>query len=598
MNNQTVQSTTGEQLDASVVTLAKSIRTVESSDNYNAHGQSGEFGAYQFMPETWKGAAKKVLGNANAPMTPVNQDKVAYYTIKKLKDAGHTPEEVASIWNSGKPQWQGNVGVNSKGVKFDTPAYVNSVIDKYVQLRDGIQNGETQPTTSTVQPTQPEEKKSVGGFVGNIFSSGAKLIGDTAQAIGNVFNPNMEQNTLATLGKTGLGAIEKLIPGTQDSEKYANALGQYFKERYGGANEIGNTMYKDPVGFLLDLSTVLGGGGAAIKGASTLGKAGELSSLSKIGEIMKAVDPAVTAGKIVDSLSDWKNIKLDSAAVKLENSNLGWTKGDKAKLGDRVNEINKFGAKLKNIGTPEERVQLASEVTSNFQKRMDFAAEQSAVTIAKEDVIAKLESLKSGLETKPRFAKEVNRAVDSAIESIDSVPGSALTMEELNNLKKDIYGDVNYYGKSNYTNMADKSVAQTMKTLLEKSMDDAGETINGVKIADFNKEYGVALEYLKQLKKAIAKGGPGLVGKGLGAFVGNKLGEVVGGLPGELAGTVVGEKIAEVVGGVRAKSRLGAGLMKSAEKSRTGSGIVRKAGKVLKKTVKPGYYSEEINKKI
>src|SRR5690242_4266201 len=93
-------SSTGEQLDPSVVTLAKAIRSVESTDNYNAHGKSGEFGAYQFMPDTWKIKAKQFLGDENAPMTPINQDKVVYYSIKELKDQGYSPEEIASTWNS------------------------------------------------------------------------------------------------------------------------------------------------------------------------------------------------------------------------------------------------------------------------------------------------------------------------------------------------------------------------------------------------------------------------------------------------------------------------------------------------------------------
>jgi hypothetical protein len=126
-----IKAKDGTDLDLGIVTLAKAIRQVESSNNYNSKGASGEGGAYQYMPSSWKEWAGKYLGDSNAPMTPVNQDKVAYYKIKELKDAGNSPSQVASIWNSGSPVWEGKVGVNSKGVKYDVPSYVNKVQTAY-----------------------------------------------------------------------------------------------------------------------------------------------------------------------------------------------------------------------------------------------------------------------------------------------------------------------------------------------------------------------------------------------------------------------------------------------------------------------------------
>ena len=203
---QTAQQSTGPvasdgtQLDPSVVALAQSIRSVESDNNYNAHGSSGEFGAYQFMPNTWKQDAQAYLGDPNAPMTPVNQDKVAYSSMKSMKDAGYSPEEIASTWNSGKPNWIGNVGTNQFGVKYDTPTYVNSVIQKYSEIKSGIQNGQTQPTDSTVQV--PEQAPSVGGFIENAAGSTVNLIGNLGNALMHPID------TLSNLAGTVAGAGE------------------------------------------------------------------------------------------------------------------------------------------------------------------------------------------------------------------------------------------------------------------------------------------------------------------------------------------------------------------------------------------------------
>ena len=122
-------------LDARVVALAKAIRQHESGGNYQAKGGSGEFGAYQFMPATWRGWAKKYLGNAGAKMTRINQNKVAYYRIKEWKDAGYNPGQIASLWNSGSPQWQGKIGINKYGIKYNVPRYVKNVYSLYKKYR-------------------------------------------------------------------------------------------------------------------------------------------------------------------------------------------------------------------------------------------------------------------------------------------------------------------------------------------------------------------------------------------------------------------------------------------------------------------------------
>ncbi len=106
--------------------IANAIRTVESGGNYNAKGASGESGAYQFMPSTWKGWAGKYLGNANAPMTKANQDKVALAKINDLLKQGYNAQQIALIWNGGSPTIK--KGTNSFGVKYDTGAYAQKVL--------------------------------------------------------------------------------------------------------------------------------------------------------------------------------------------------------------------------------------------------------------------------------------------------------------------------------------------------------------------------------------------------------------------------------------------------------------------------------------
>jgi hypothetical protein len=112
--------------NTSASNIANAIKTVESGGNYTAKGGSGEFGAYQFMPNTWKQWASEFLGDPNAKPTRQNQDFVAQSKINQLINQGHGPEEIALIWNAGSPVRR--KGVNRFGVRYDSGAYADKVI--------------------------------------------------------------------------------------------------------------------------------------------------------------------------------------------------------------------------------------------------------------------------------------------------------------------------------------------------------------------------------------------------------------------------------------------------------------------------------------
>lgn len=106
--------------------IAAAIKQVESGGNYNARGASGEGGAYQFMPSTWKDWATQYLGDSNAPQTPQNQDYVAKAKIQDLLNKGYNAQQIALIWNGGQPIVK--KGVNRFGVAYDSGAYANKVL--------------------------------------------------------------------------------------------------------------------------------------------------------------------------------------------------------------------------------------------------------------------------------------------------------------------------------------------------------------------------------------------------------------------------------------------------------------------------------------
>ncbi len=130
-NLQTPEPTTAEAND-----LADAIAQHESGGNYNAKGATGESGAFQFMPATWSIVSQQYAQangiNQSLPMTKENEDKVARWKIGALLAAGNTPRQVALIWNGslgGSEQGVVKSGVNSKGVKYDTGAYADAVMN-------------------------------------------------------------------------------------------------------------------------------------------------------------------------------------------------------------------------------------------------------------------------------------------------------------------------------------------------------------------------------------------------------------------------------------------------------------------------------------
>lgn len=583
------------QLDPAVVNLAKAIRQTESGGNFNARGKAGEIGAYQFTPATWAGVAPKY--GINVPLeqaTPEQQNAVVYNRIKEWKDAGHDVTQIASMWNAeeGEPlAYTGRFSNGQPSVKpgvFDVPGYAAKVAATYQSFKQtsNVIPGITENTT--------EEPKSISGFASNILPSAFGVVKGIGEAAINVLNPNVKENTLANLGKLGIGVLEKLVPGTQEYEKYANAAGDYFKNRYGGKQEIADTIYKDPVGFLLDVSTVLSGGASVLK---TAGKLSTIAGLETAGNVLgtasKVVDPIQQAANAFNSLSTLGKGRAAAKSIKLSDEMLGWTAGQKAKNPELVNEINKFDAQLGNVGDKATRLEFAKELWTKTVDEFNAAAENSSLLLEKEQLIKELEDLKSGIKARPNYSKALNSRIDTALEGLDSIPGTKVTGEEIASLKKDFDGEVNYTsGKITTEGKAAKEIADFFRDKLAPEMEKRGEMIAGMSPTEFMKNYRKIIEYYKQVQKAAGKAEKhGIVSRALGAYAGNKIGQAVGGLPGEIIGTVAGEAVPNILGGTLAKSKKVARLQK---KAAGGEGIT---SKVVKAVGKKAYYSTELKPK-
>ena len=131
--------------------------------------------------------------------------------------------------------------------------------------------------------------------LGNIPSSAGRLLGDIGTAIRHPIR------TSTAIAEVGRGAIAKAIPGKQtgffDEEKFDQVV-DFFKQRYGGVEQIQQTIETDPVGFAADIAGLLTGTGAAVKADGTAGK---VSSITKAGALIQksglAIEPLNLIGK-------------------------------------------------------------------------------------------------------------------------------------------------------------------------------------------------------------------------------------------------------------------------------------------------------------
>jgi hypothetical protein len=101
-------------------------------------------------------------------------------------------------------------------------------------------------------------------------------------------------DTATGLKNLALGVAEKTgMKSGAENIPYADAVGQFFSDRYGGMENFKQTMASDPVGFAADLSMLLTGGGSAAARVPVIG--GKVAEVANTASRM--VDPLTAVGK-------------------------------------------------------------------------------------------------------------------------------------------------------------------------------------------------------------------------------------------------------------------------------------------------------------
>jgi hypothetical protein len=117
-------------------------------------------------------------------------------------------------------------------------------------------------------PTAPEER-TLAGFGQNVLKSGGRMVGGLVDA---AMSPIQTGKGILRLAK---GAAELAMPttfGVSEDIQGPLAIADQYKQRYGGIENIKDTLYNDPVGAAADISTV------ALPFAGLPGKVGKFAA--------------------------------------------------------------------------------------------------------------------------------------------------------------------------------------------------------------------------------------------------------------------------------------------------------------------------------
>lgn len=194
--------------------------------------------------------------------------------------------------------------------------------------------------------------------LGNVPGSAANLLGGLYETVRHPVE------TAKNLGRVGLGAAEKLVPGEQGHEPYADAVGEFYKSRYGGLSKIANTVMDDPIGALADVSTVAGGGLSVARAAGVPTRV-----IQGLRKIEAATNPAGIARGLTRATAN-TGARAERTAISLKERGLKPKESDLRRMprfGDSLPERSRGVAQR----LLEERIPTSRRGSEQLQGKID-----------------------------------------------------------------------------------------------------------------------------------------------------------------------------------------------------------------------------------
>lgn len=311
----------------------------------------------------------------------------------------------------------------------------------------------------------------------NIPGSAAGVMSDTANAVMHPFD------TAKAVGNLALGGVQKLIPGEQSSEQYADAFGSFIKDRYGSGDAIMQTIQNDPVGFLGDLSSFIMPAGAAARAIPGLGKIGSAAqntgallepfNMIKMG-VSKGI-PSGVPGKLYESAAKFSTTLTPDQRSALINTGLE-----------------------RGLSPTRAGVNKAQDVLTGLENQIDELVKQADETgnlIPKERLFRYLRESRDRfggvrLEASDDLSRidQVAKAFDEHLKGMDK---DMLTPSEVQGFKKAVYSRINYDKQASRTREATEHAQKGMARAAKEEME-----VLSPELKDVNQQYGDVRQWM------------------------------------------------------------------------------------------------------
>lgn len=314
----------------------------------------------------------------------------------------------------------------------------------------------------------------------------------------NVVQPILHPiETAKAVGNLAAGVASKAIPGRQESEAYADQMGQFLADRYGSVDAFKNTLLADPVGTLADVATVLTAVGSLAKRLpAAAGKAGNV-----IQTAGKALTPGTTARSTAQAAV--KTATPEGLPRKMYESSAKWRPSIDAKRRANLTATALDEGIMPTTAGADKAGGLIAKIGNELDAFIDDAT-AAGVKIPRSRVYGHLKDLRRKLGgprlTASRDLKAVDRVAKAFDEYMKKLGKSDLTPDELQKFKQDAYKQINFdmsQGRASYAgNETAKAMARAAKDEIEKIIPAAKE---------LNRRQGALIDLKPEIERAAGR---------------------------------------------------------------------------------------------
>lgn len=320
--------------------------------------------------------------------------------------------------------------------------------------------------------------KNVGNLIGGTVATGAEKVienTDAGQKFLEFANQSRRERGLPELVRREDGTLD--APDT-DQMKMAKGVGSYFKDRYGGVENIKRSVVEDPAGIALDVSALFTGGSTLAPKVAKVAEVADMANtanrirqvgnvMSKVGEVtdpirqtVKVATPVVSRKlNDINDLGKMSGAELKSKALKeglygmnetigtlkkkFEDISYTYTKPDGTVIDvnpiDTMVEYNLIPQPAKGGSLDVSKIKEAvPRLNKELSDKIDTVLKTDGKTISINDYANELENAidkmgKSKLE-KTRLAQQI----DSELEALNKAyPDGQIPLDEINKIRKE-----------------------------------------------------------------------------------------------------------------------------------------------------------------